>query len=80
MCFLIAGNSTQCSFINESIADLIDNSTFPLGRHIETGMYKFCIDKMPMGHIAHLRNQFKSMNILEGSYDYIYYKIGPVVQ
>ena len=44
MCFLIAGNSTQCRFFNESIADLIDNSTFPLGRHIETGMYKFCID------------------------------------
>ena len=32
------------------------------------------------GHIAHLRNQFKSMNTFERSYDYIYYKIGPVVQ
>ena len=33
-----------------------------------------------MGHIAHLRNQFKSMNTFEQSYDYIYYKTGPVVQ
>ena len=29
-------------------------------------------NKRPMGHIAHLRNQFKSMNIFERSYDYIY--------
>ena len=33
-----------------------------------------------MGHIAHLRNQFKSINTFERSYDYIYYKTGPVVQ
>ena len=33
-----------------------------------------------MGHIAQLRNQFKSMNTFERSYDYIYYKTGPVVQ
>ena len=33
-----------------------------------------------MGHIAHLRNQFKSMNTSEQSYDYIYYKIGPLIQ
>ena len=33
-----------------------------------------------MGHIVHLRNQFKSMNTSERSYDYIYYKINPVVQ
>ena len=33
-----------------------------------------------MGHIAHLRNQFKSMNTFEQSYDYIYHKIGPVVR
>ena len=33
-----------------------------------------------MGQIAHLRNQFKSMNTFERSYDYIYYKTGPVVQ
>ena len=33
-----------------------------------------------MGHMAHVRNQFKSMNIFERSYDYIYYKTGPVVQ
>ena len=34
-----------------------------------------------MGHIAHLRNQFKSMNTFEYvyRYDYINYKIGPVV-
>ena len=32
-----------------------------------------------MGHIAHLRNQFKSMNTFERSYDNIY-KIGTVVQ
>ena len=25
-----------------------------------------------MGHIAHLRNQFKSMNTFEERYDYIY--------
>ena len=30
--------------------------------------------------MAHLRNQFKSMNTFEQSYDYIYYKIGTVVQ
>ena len=30
-----------------------------------------------MGHIAHLRNQFKSKNTFEQSYDY---KIGPVVR
>ena len=33
-----------------------------------------------MGHIAHLRNQFKSMNTFKRSYDYIYRKTGPVVQ
>ena len=33
----------------------------------------------PMGHIAHLRKQFKSMNTFEQSYEYIYYKTGPVV-
>ena len=33
-----------------------------------------------MGHIAHLRNQFKSMNTFERNYVYIYYKTGPVVQ
>ena len=33
-----------------------------------------------MGPIAHLRNQFKSLNTFERSYDYIYYKTGPVVQ
>ena len=38
------------------------------------------IKKRSMGHIAHLRNQFKSMNTIEQSYDYIYYKIGPGVQ
>ena len=27
-------------------------------------------NKRPMGHIAHLRNQFKSMNTFEVSYDY----------
>ena len=37
-------------------------------------------NKRPMGHIAHLRNQFKSMNTSKRSYDYIHYKIGPVVQ
>ena len=33
-----------------------------------------------MVHIAHLKNQFKSMSTFEQSYDYIYHKIGPVVQ
>ena len=33
-----------------------------------------------MGHIAHLRNQFKSMNTLEWSSDHIYHKTCPVVQ
>ena len=33
-----------------------------------------------MGHIPHLRNQFKSMNTFEQNYDYIYYKIDQVVQ
>ena len=33
-----------------------------------------------MGNTAHLRNQYKSMNTFERSYEYIYYKIGPVVQ
>ena len=32
-----------------------------------------------MGHIAQLRNQFNSMNTFERSYDYKYYKTGPVV-
>ena len=33
-----------------------------------------------MGHIAHPRNQSKSMNTFEASYDnlYVYYRIGPV--
>ena len=34
------------------------------------------IYKRPMGYIAHLG----SMNIFERSYDYIYYKIGPLVR
>ena len=29
-------------------------------------------NKRPMDHTAHLRNQFKSMNTFERSYDYIY--------
>ena len=33
----------------------------------------------PMGHIAHLKNQFKSMNTFELSYDYKYNKIDPVI-
>ena len=33
-----------------------------------------------MGRITHMRNEFKSMNTFERSYDYIYYKTGPVVQ
>ena len=33
-----------------------------------------------MGHITHLRNQLKSVNTFEQSYDHIYYKTGPVVQ
>ena len=33
-----------------------------------------------MGHIAKLRNQFKSMNTFERSYDYIYYKTDQGVQ
>ena len=39
-------------------------------------------NKRPMGHIAHLRNHFKSMHIFEQSYDYIniYNKIGSAVQ
>ena len=37
-------------------------------------------NKRPMGHIAYMRNQFKSMNTFEKGYDYIHYKIGPVVQ
>ena len=32
-----------------------------------------------MGHIAHLKNQFKSTNTFEWSYDYINYKTGQVV-
>ena len=35
-----------------------------------------------MGHIAHPRNQSKSMNKFEASYDflYVFYQINPVVQ
>mgnify|MGYP003683631179 CR=1 FL=1 len=33
-----------------------------------------------MAHIAPLRNQFKSMNTSERSYDYTYYKTGLIVQ
>ena len=36
-----------------------------------------------MDHIAHLKNQFKSMNTFEQSFDYmytcIYHKIGPEI-
>ena len=42
--------------------------------------WNFKQNKRPMGHIAHMRNQFKSTNTFEQSYDYIYYKIGPLVQ
>ena len=44
--------------------------------------WKHLINKRPKGHIAHLRNHFKSMNTFERSYDYIhvYYKTGLVVQ
>ena len=37
-------------------------------------------NKRTMGHIAQLRNQFKSMNISKRSSDYIYYNLGTVVQ
>ena len=37
-------------------------------------------NKRTMGHITHLRNQFKSINTFEQSYDYIYFKIGQVDQ
>ena len=37
-------------------------------------------NKRPISHIAHPRNQFKSMNTFERSYDYLYFKIGPVAQ
>ena len=37
-------------------------------------------NKRPMGHIAQLRNQFKSMNTFERRYDYLYHRTGPVVQ
>ena len=33
-----------------------------------------------MGNIIRLRNQFKSINTFERSYDYIYYEIGQEVQ
>ena len=33
-----------------------------------------------MSHIAHLRNQLKSMNTFERMYDYMYCRIVPVVQ
>ena len=36
------------------------------------------INKRPMGHLAHLRNQLKSVNTFERSYDHIYYITGPV--
>ena len=47
-----------------------------------TCITKRCPDwnKRPMGHIAHLRNQFKSMNTFARSNDYIHYKIGLVIQ
>ena len=34
------------------------------------------INKRPIGYIAQVRNQFKSMNTFERSFDYIYYKTG----
>ena len=40
----------------------------------------FTMNKRSMGHIAHLKSQFKSMNTLKRSYDHIYYKTDPVVQ
>ena len=41
--------------------------------------YAYMLYKRPIDHIAHLRNQVKSMNTFERSKDYINYKIGPVV-
>ena len=38
----------------------------------ESTHLKWChLNKRPMGHIAHLRNQFKSINTFAQSYDYI---------
>ena len=48
--------------------------------YIITIVWKMIKNKRPMDHIDHLRNQFKSMNTFERSYDFIYYKTGPVVQ
>ena len=47
---------------------------------IDNAHYMAKINKRPMGHITHLKNHVKSMNTFERSYDYIYYKIGSVVQ
>ena len=38
------------------------------------------LNKRRIGHIAHPRNQFKSMNTLKQSCDNKYYKIDPVDQ
>ena len=44
-----------------------------------------CIDlildfnKRPMGHIAHLKKQLKSMNTFENSYDYIITLIDSII-
>ena len=48
--------------------------------NVSSCCFFFIQNKRPMGHIAHLRNQFKSINTFELSYDYIYYKTVPVVQ
>ena len=41
----------------------------------------YFIIKRPIGHVTHVRNQFKLMNTFEQMYDYMYtyHKNGPVV-
>ena len=54
--FLSAGNTSKLTIIYLMVK---------IDFYIATGT-----NKRPMGHIAHMRNQFKLMNTSERSYDY----------
>ena len=82
--FLLPGiDQTNC-YCNDDQGMVLQNCIFhdPWGRGscAKVWPYKSTSNKRPMGHIAHLRNQFESIYQFDQNYDYIYYKIGPVFQ
>ena len=74
--FLLPGiDQTNC-YCNDDQGMVLQNCIFhdPWGRGscAKVWPYKSTSNKRPMGHIAHLRNQFESINQFEQNYDYIY--------